>query len=109
MKGICEDLKTKTKQIRFMKMFSLFSSKASLKAFKVSLNSDRNKKHGIAADSLLRLKEKCREKFKIEVFSFYLAKDATLIDEEEFFTSLEPQTHLIVAEKDEEVKTGEKS
>lgn len=87
-------------------MFSLFSSKPSIKAFKVSLNSDRNKKHGIAADSLRRLKEKCQKKFKIETFCFYLAKDATQVEEEDFFTSLEPQTHLIIVGKDEEVKTG---
>lgn len=88
-------------------MFSLFSSKPSLKALKVSINADRTKKHGIAADSLERLREKCQGKFKIENCNIYHAKDATLIEDEEFFASLEPQTHLIVAGDGEEVKTGE--
>lgn len=88
-------------------MFSLFSSKPAIKAVKVSLNSDRIKKYGIATESLERLREKCKEKFKIDNCNIYLAKDATLIDDEDFFVSLEPQTHLIVACVDEEVKTGE--
>lgn len=87
-------------------MFSLFLTKKSLKAVKVSLNNERSKKYGIAAESLQMLIQKIREKFKIEDCKIYLAKDATLIQDEEFFELLEPQTHLIIAKNDEEVKTG---
>lgn len=36
----------------------------------------------------------------------YLAEDGSLVDDEDYFMTIEPQTLFIVAKKDEVVKTG---
>lgn len=107
-------------------------NKKPLKGFKVT-GIDRDKKYGIAADSLKMLKEKAAEKFKvfsicfcIENSSFpqqkfvllltffqmknckiYLAKDGTEVQDEIYFDSIEPQTLFVAAAPDAIVKTGE--
>lgn len=84
----------------------LKSNPAPMKGFKVTLNSDRSKKFGIASNSLENLKTKIKEKFAIKEFDLFL-HDGSLIDDKEYFLSLAPQSLIIVAVKGEEIKTGE--
>lgn len=77
-----------------------------MKAFKVTANKDRSKKFGIAANSIEALNEKVKKKFGIESFELFLS-DGSLIDDEDYFLSLPAQSLIVVAEKGEEVKTGE--
>lgn len=94
-------------------MFSLFGKKAtsstslaSMKGYKVSLNSNRSKRYGIAANSLEMLKQKIISKLSLESFKLFLS-DGSLIDDEDYFQSIAAQSLIIIAENDEEVKTGE--
>jgi DNA fragmentation factor, 40 kD, beta subunit len=89
-------------------MFNFFASTGKpgpVKGFKVSLNSDRSKKYGIAANSFGAMKQKISAKFNLEVFDLF-SSDGSLIDDEDYFLSLPAQSLLIVAEEGEDVKTG---
>jgi CIDE-N domain len=87
-------------------MFSfLKTNKPALKGFKVALNSDRSKKYGIAVSSLEMLQDKIRIKFKLKEFDLFL-HDGSLIDDNEYFLSIPPQSLIVVALKGEEIKTG---
>lgn len=90
-------------------MFNFFAStsdKRPVKGFKVSLNSDRLKKYGIAADTIEKMKQKITAKFGLKEFQLFSA-DGSLIDDEDYFFSLPSQSVLIVAKEGEDVKTGE--
>lgn len=89
-------------------MFNFLSrSSASnpIKGFKVARTSNRDKKHGIAANSLEALRNKVTAKFNLEKFNLFL--DGSLIDNEEYFLTIPAQSLIILAEDGEEVKTGE--
>lgn len=89
-------------------MFSFFKKspdKALIKGFKVSLSTDRSKKHGIAANSIKTLRDKIEKKFKISHFNLFLS-DGSLLDDEEYFHTLLSQSDIIVAPEGEEIKTG---
>lgn len=84
-------------------MFNFFK-KPELKGFKVCNNRERNKKHGIAAGSLEKLREKIADKFKMENFDLYF--NGTLINENDYFTSIPNQSVIILVEDGDELKTG---
>lgn len=93
-------------------MFNFFSKpsvsselKTKIKGYKVSRNSERSKKFGIAAGSLEMLKTKVGTKLKMKKFNLFLS-DGLEIDDEDYFQSLPAQSVIIVAEDGEEVKTG---
>lgn len=89
-------------------MFNFFPSTSKnepVRGFKVSLNSDRTKKYGIAANSLEAIQEKISAKFDLKIFDLY-SSDGSLIDDEEYFLSLPAQSMIIVAKEGEDVKTG---
>lgn len=93
-------------------MFNLFGKKATtsgvnslMKGFKVSTNEDRSKKYGIAANSLQMLRDKISAKLNLKLFNLFLS-DGILIDDEDYFQSIAAQSLIIVAENDEEIKTG---
>lgn len=94
-------------------MFNLFSKQSTsqsiqIKGLKVSLNSDRSKKFGIAASSLAALRKKVETKFNFKNFNLYL-HDGSLIapDDEEYFQTIPPQSMIIVGQNEEEIKTGQ--
>lgn len=94
-------------------MFNLFGKKATssstnslMKGYKVSTNEDRSKKYGIAANSLQMLREKISSKLNVKD-PFLFLSDGILIDDEDYFQSIAAQSLIIVAENDEEIKTGE--
>lgn len=82
--------------------------KIKLKGFKVSANKDRSKKFGIAASSFEIFHSKIKSKFNLDSFNLFLSDESglSLLDNEEFFTSLPDQSTIIVAEEGEDVKTG---
>ena len=73
-----------------------------LKGLKVSMDTERDSKKGIAAKSLQDLQQKVVQKFnlpskkKIRLF----LPDGTEVDDEEYFQNLPPQSHLIATLKD---------
>lgn len=78
------------------------------KGFKVVLNNERLKKYGVAASNLAMMREKIKSKFKLNDFELFL-NDGSLIEDEdeEFFSTIQPQSLIIVAKKGEEVKSGD--
>lgn len=84
-------------------MFNFFKNKTDLKGFKVCTNAERNKKYGIAADSLKTLIEKIKNKFQIENFDLYF--DGTLLSDE-FFKTIPNNSHIVIVKHGEEYKTG---
>jgi hypothetical protein len=87
-------------------MFDFLKAKpVALKGLKVVLNSDRQRKYGMASNSLESLKTKISEKFKNEKFDLYL-NDGSLIEDEDYFQSIPAQSVIVVAEEGEVVKSG---
>lgn len=84
-------------------MFNFFKS-GNLKGFKVCKNEEQDKKYGIAADSLEKLKEKVKEKFKVEKFDFYF--NGSLIIDDDYFNSLPNQSLIIIVNEGDVLKTG---
>lgn len=84
-------------------MFNFFK-KNELKGFKVCKNCEKNRRYGIAAETLEKLKEKIREKFKIEKFNLFFEK--SLILDEEFFQSIPNHSLIVVVDDGDELKTG---
>ena len=74
------------------------------KGFKVVINNDRLKKYGIASPNLKIMRKKIKEKFKKLDFDLFL-NDGSQIEDEEFFSTIQAQSLIIVAEKGEEVKS----
>lgn len=92
-------------------MFNFFTKTATAcpvitKGYKVTRNSERSKKYGIAASSLEMLRTKIVKKFNLKLFNLFLS-DGSLIEDEDYFQSIPAQTLIIVAEDGEDVKTGE--
>lgn len=88
-------------------MFNIFRKKsADLKGFKVCLNLERNKKYGIAADSLKTLVQKIKDKFKLDAFEIFY--DGTILSEEEFFKLIPCNSQIVIVRNGEEYKTGKK-
>jgi hypothetical protein len=86
-------------------MFNFFKKSNELKGFKVCKNREKNRKYGIASGTLENLKEKIKEKFKVEKFDLYFEK--SLILDEEFFQSIPNHSLIIVVDEGDELKTGE--
>lgn len=84
-------------------MFS-FLKRNELKGFKVCRNNEKQKKYGIAADSLKKLQEKIANKFKIEKFELFFKN--VLINSEEYFSSIPNQSMIVVVDEGDELKTG---
>lgn len=78
-----------------------------VRGFKVSLNSDRTKKYGLAAGSLEAFRLKVLQKFGLKNFNLFLT-DGSLIDptDEEYFMTVPAQSVIIVAENGDDIKTG---
>lgn len=87
----------------FFAMFG-FLNKRELKGFKVCKNEEKQKKYGIAAESLKKLREKITDKFKIEKFDLFFKK--SLINSEEYFSSIPNQSVIVVVNEGDELKTG---
>lgn len=85
-------------------MFNFFSKNV-MKGFKVCKNTERNRKFGIAADTLKVLFEKIAEKFKIENFELFY--NNCLLSDENFFKTIPNQSIIIIVEEGDEYKTGE--
>lgn len=77
-----------------------------LKGYKVTLNNDRTKKFGIAANSLEMLRRKISEKFALKSKFNLVLSDGFILSSEEYFQTIPAQTVVIVAVDGEEVKTG---
>lgn len=93
-------------------MLKFFSKAESItqrpvRGFKVSLNSDRSKKYGVAASSLEAFRKKIETKFGLKSFDLFLT-DGSLIDptDEDYFSTVPVQSLIIVAEDGEDIKTG---
>lgn len=69
----------------------------------------RDKKFGVAAQSLKELIEKSRKKLEVSVncaeCRVYVAEDGTLVDDDEYLASLPPQTLLILIRNNENMVT----
>ena len=76
-----------------------------LKGFKVCNNKQKDKKLGVAAVSLEKLKEKIEEKFKIENFDLYF--NGVLINDNNYFESIPNQSFITILEDGDVLKTGE--
>ena len=74
-------------------------SSVKLKGYKVTLESDRSVRKGIAASSLAHLKEKAKLKFNLSQVYVFLPDGTALDADEEFFSSLSSQSHLILSEE----------
>lgn len=85
-------------------MFNFFKKSPELKGFKVCRNREKSRKYGIAAETLEKLKEKIREKLKVDKFDLYFEK--SLIQDEEFFQSIPNQSLIVVVDDGDEFKTG---
>ncbi|KAG5683727.1 hypothetical protein PVAND_012992 [Polypedilum vanderplanki] len=83
-------------------MFNFFKNKTDLKGFKVCSNTERNKKYGIAADSLKSLTQKIKDKFNIDNFDLFF--DGMLISDE-FFKTLPNNSQIVIVKNGEEYKT----
>jgi hypothetical protein len=86
------------------KMFNLFRNKTDLKGFKVCTNAERNKKYGIAADSLEALVQKIKNKFDLDEFELFF--DGTCISDENFFRVIPSNSQIVIVTQGEEYKTG---
>lgn len=86
---------------------SFFSKKVQLKGYKVVKNSDRSRKYGIAANSLETLLNKAQVKLNIQIEKCYLfLPDGSVVDTEDYFQSLPAQTLFVIANRNEEIKSG---
>lgn len=90
-----------------LKFFSKSEPPPVTRGFKVSLNSDRSKKVGVAATSLEAFRKKVEKRFGINNFNLFLS-DGSLIDptDEDYFMTVPVQSLIIVAEIGDEIKTG---
>lgn len=100
-------------------MFSFFSKSSAstsnagpkagpMKGYKVSLNSDRSRKYGVAANSLIMLRTKIAQKFNLKDFNLFLSDGSAIDTDEDFFLSIPQQSLIIVAHEGEDVKTGKR-
>lgn len=86
---------------------SFFGKKLQLKGYKAVKNSDRSRKYGIAANSLETLLKKAQVKLNIQFGKCYLfLPDGSVVDNEEYFQSLPAQTLFVIANENEEIKSG---
>ncbi|KAL9924737.1 DNA fragmentation factor-related protein 4 isoform 2-T2 [Glossina fuscipes fuscipes] len=67
-----------------------------MKGYKITDN-ERSKKYGIGSNSLQMLKNKAKIKFPIKDVRLYLAADGCEVTDEDYFSTLEPQTLFVVA------------
>uniref|UniRef100_A0A1A9WXI4 CIDE-N domain-containing protein n=1 Tax=Glossina brevipalpis TaxID=37001 RepID=A0A1A9WXI4_9MUSC len=67
-----------------------------MKGYKITDN-ERSKKYGVGSNSLQMLKNKAKLKFSIKDLRIYLAADGCEVTDEDYFSTLEPQTLFIVA------------
>lgn len=84
-------------------MFNFFK-KTELKGIKVCKNREKNRKYGMAAETLEKLREKIKAKLKIEKFDLFFEK--SLILDEEFFQSIPNHSLIVVVDEGDELKTG---
>ncbi|KAJ6649738.1 DNA fragmentation factor subunit beta [Pseudolycoriella hygida] len=66
---------------------------------------NRTKKYGVAANSLKMLKDKASVKLNITKPELYIAKDGTAVLDEDYFSTIAPQTLFIVATHKDKVQT----
>lgn len=85
----------------------IHKSTVEMKGYKVS-DAKRTKTYGIACRSLKELSEKARKKFEIpkSVMTEVYLSDGTVVDTEEYFSSLPSQTVLILKQDNEDILTG---
>ena len=76
------------------------------KGFKVT-DKKRSKLVGVGCDSLSELVEKGRKKLSIAEDVVVALNDGTIVDDDDYFLNLPPQTILIFYRKNENILTGE--
>lgn len=86
-------------------MFNFFK-KQELKGFKVCNNKQKNRKLGVAVESLQKLREKIVEKFKVENFDLYF--NGFEINDDDYFSSIPNQSVITIVEDGDVLKTGER-
>lgn len=87
-------------------MFNFFK-KQELKGFKVCNNKQKNRKLGVAVESLQKLREKIVEKFNVENFDLYF-NGIALINDDDYFSSIPNQSVITIVEDGDVLKTGER-
>ncbi|KAG4065921.1 hypothetical protein HA402_008917 [Bradysia odoriphaga] len=75
-----------------------------LNGYKIT-NVNRTRKIGVAANSLKMLLDKASVKLNIRKPSLYVAKDGAAVLDEDYFSTLAPQTLFIVATQQDKVQT----